>query len=112
MKKPTDLTLAISAGYQQFVEERDIGRGIVEKQKALGGGESVGEMVAADLRLAFPSMSGFSPRNVWYMRLLYEAYSEPNGAQLREEIGLAFRGLPLLSREGETRMRRRGPVRD
>ena len=37
--------------------------------------------------------------------------SEVNGAQLREEIGLVFRGLPLLSREGETRMRWRGQVR-
>ena len=36
----------------------------MEKQKALGWGESVVEMVAADLRNAFPSMTGFSPRNV------------------------------------------------
>ena len=101
MKKPTDTTLATSADYRQFVEELkarvatarlsaarrinhemiflywDIGRGIVEKQKALGWGESVVEMVAADLRKAFPSMTGFSPRNVWYMRRLYEAYSDP-----------------------------------
>lgn len=70
MKKPTDTTLAITADYRQFVEELkarvanarlsaarkvnheitllywDIGRGIVEKQKALGWGESVVEMVA------------------------------------------------------------------
>ena len=101
MKKPTDNTLAITADYRQFVEELktrvstarltaarrinheiiflywDIGRGIVEKQKALGWGESVVEMVAADLRKAFPSMTGFSPRNVWYMRRLYEACSAP-----------------------------------
>ncbi len=99
MKKTTDTALAISADYRQFVEELkarvaaarlsaarrvnheliflywDIGRGIVEKQQALGWGESVVEMVAADLQRAFPSMSGFSPRNVWYMRRLYEAYS-------------------------------------
>ena len=102
MKKPTDNTLAITADYRQFVEELktrvstarltaarrinheiiflywDIGRGIVEKQKALGWGESVVEMVAADLRKAFPSMTGFSPRNVWYMRRLYEACSAPD----------------------------------
>lgn len=101
MKKSADTTLAISADYRQFVEELkarvatarlsaarrinhemiflywDIGRGIVEKQKALGWGESVVELVAEELRQAFPSMSGFSPRNVWYMRRLYEAYSAP-----------------------------------
>ncbi len=98
--KTTDTTLAISADYQQFVEELksrvatarlsaarrinhemiflywDIGRGIVEKQKALGWGESVVEMVAADLRKAFPSMSGFSPRNMRDMKRFYLAYSE------------------------------------
>ena len=101
MKKYTDTPQVIGADYRQFVEELkervaaarlsaarrinhemiflhwDIGRGIVEKQKALGWGESVVEMVAADLRKAFPSMTGFSPRNVWYMRRLYEAYSAP-----------------------------------
>jgi predicted nuclease of restriction endonuclease-like (RecB) superfamily len=101
MKESTDTTLTISADYRQFIEELkarvatahisaarrinhelillywDIGHGIVEKQQALGWGESVVEMVAADLRQAFPSMSGFSPRNVWYMRRLYEAYSSP-----------------------------------
>lgn len=54
----------------------DIGHGIVEKQKALGWGESVVEMVAADLRKAFPSMSGFSPRNMRDMKRFYLAYSE------------------------------------
>ena len=92
MKKPTDTTLSITADYRQFVEELksrvssarlsaarrinhemiflywDIGRGIVEKQKALGWGESVVEMVAGELRQAFPSMSGFSPRNVRDMK--------------------------------------------
>jgi predicted nuclease of restriction endonuclease-like (RecB) superfamily len=98
MKKTTDATLTISADYRQFIEELkarvigarisaaravvhdaillywDIGRGIVEKQKTLGWGDSVVEMVAADLRRAFPQMTGFSPRNVWYMRRLFEVY--------------------------------------
>ena len=100
MKKSTDTTLVISADYRQFVEELkarvaaarlfaarrinnemiflywDIGRGIVEKQKALGWGESVVEMVAEELRLAFPSMSGFSPRNMRDMKRFYLAYSD------------------------------------
>ncbi len=53
----------------------DIGRGIVEKQRSLGWGEAVVEMVAADLRAAFPQMTGFSARNVWDMRRLNEAYT-------------------------------------
>jgi predicted nuclease of restriction endonuclease-like (RecB) superfamily len=53
----------------------DIGRGIVEKQRSLGWGEAVVEMVATDLRSAFPLMTGFSARNVWDMRRLYETYT-------------------------------------
>jgi hypothetical protein len=42
----------------------DIGHGIVEKQKTLGWGDAVVEMVAADLRRAFPASQSFSPDNL------------------------------------------------
>lgn len=65
----------------------DIGRGIVEKQRTLGWGDAVVEMVAADLRRAFPQMTGFSPRNVWDMRRLYATYTAPEFlAQAAREI--------------------------
>lgn len=102
MKKSRDTNLTLSTDYRQFVTDLksriasarlsaarrlnselvtlywDIGRGIVEKQQALGWGESVVEMVATELRAAFPDMSGFSARNVWDMKRLYEAYSAPD----------------------------------
>lgn len=102
MKKSRDSNLTFSTDYRQFVTDLksriasarlsaarrvnselvtlywDIGRGIVEKQQALGWGESVVEMVATELRAAFPDMSGFSARNVWDMKRLYEAYSAPD----------------------------------
>ena len=43
----------------------------------LGWGESVVEMVSADLRRAFPAMRGFSPFNLWRMRQLCLEYSAP-----------------------------------
>lgn len=65
----------------------DIGRGIVGKQQTLGWGDAVVEMVAADLRRAFPQMTGFSPRNVWDMRRLYATYTAPEFlAQAAREI--------------------------
>jgi hypothetical protein len=54
----------------------DIGRGIVEKQQMLGWGESVVEMVSADLRRAFPQVTGFSPRNLRDMKRFYLAYTD------------------------------------
>ncbi len=99
MKNATDQTMMTSPEYRRFIENLktrvisarisaaravnrdlillywDIGRGIVEKQRLLGWGESVVEMVSTDLRRAFPQMAGFSTRNVWDMRRLYEAYT-------------------------------------
>ncbi len=53
----------------------DIGKAIVEKQKTLDWGDSVVEMVAADLRRAFPGARGFSANNVWLMRQFFSEYS-------------------------------------
>jgi predicted nuclease of restriction endonuclease-like (RecB) superfamily len=101
MKTPADPTLALSAGYRQFIEELkarvvgarisaaravsheatllywDIGRVIVEKQQTHGWGDSVVEMVASDLRHAFPGSTSFSADNVWRMRQFYLTYSSP-----------------------------------
>ncbi len=119
MKKPTDSTLSVSADYRQFVEELkarivgarisaaraimhdaillywDIGRGIVEKQQSHGWGDSVVEMVAADLQRAFPGMRGFSPFNLWRMRQLYVEYSSPEFlAQAVPEIRKHGKSIP------------------
>ena len=101
MKGAKDLSLTVLPEYRRFIEDLkarvisaricaaramnrdmillywDIGRGIVEKQKTLGWGDAVVEMVAADLRRDFPQMTGFSPRNVWDMRRLYATYTTP-----------------------------------
>jgi predicted nuclease of restriction endonuclease-like (RecB) superfamily len=55
----------------------DIGRGIVEKQAARGWGESIVKMLSRDLQHEFPSMTGFSARNIWDMRRFYLAYCAP-----------------------------------
>ena len=54
----------------------DIGRGVVEKQEALGWGKSVVESLSRDLKAAFPGMTGFSPDNLWRMRQFYGEYSK------------------------------------
>jgi hypothetical protein len=54
----------------------DIGRGIVEKQKTAGWGESVVERLAADLRAEFPDLRGFSGRTLRDTKRFYLAYSD------------------------------------
>ena len=82
MKGAKDLSLTVLPEYRRFIEDLkarvisaricaaravnrdlillywDIGRGIVEKQKTLGWGDAVVEMVAADLRRAFSTGDG------------------------------------------------------
>jgi predicted nuclease of restriction endonuclease-like (RecB) superfamily len=96
--KSADISLPDSLVYRQFIEELksrvlsaricaaraitheaiflywDIGQAIVRKQQQLGWGDSVVEDVAADLRAAFPNLTGFSARNVWDMRRLFLTY--------------------------------------
>jgi len=55
----------------------DIGQAINEKQEKLGWGNSVVEVLAADLRREFPGVSGYSARNLWDMRRFFATYANP-----------------------------------
>lgn len=54
----------------------DIGRAILNKQDAQGWGTRVIDRLSHDLKQAFPQMSGFSPRNLKYMRSFASAWPE------------------------------------
>lgn len=51
-----------------------IGRDILERQSREGWGAKVIDRLAHDLRTDFPTMKGFSPRNLKYMRSFAEAW--------------------------------------
>src|SRR3972149_1129197 len=100
MKKSTDKDLAITEEYRQFITDMkaritaarlsaarsvnremillywDIGKAIADKQEKLGWGESVVEMVASDLKPAFPGSTGFSSQNLWRMLQFYKTHTE------------------------------------
>jgi predicted nuclease of restriction endonuclease-like (RecB) superfamily len=56
----------------------DLGRGIVEKQRTSGWGDSVIDQISRDLQEAFPGTSGFSARNLRSIRQFYSAYADPS----------------------------------
>ena len=70
------LTAARAVNRQLVALYWDIGRAIVEKQQTFGWGDAVVEMVAADLRRAFPGMHGFSADSVWRMRQFFLEYMD------------------------------------
>jgi predicted nuclease of restriction endonuclease-like (RecB) superfamily len=60
-----------------------IGRDILARQAEQGWGAKVIERLAHDLRIAFPNMKGFSPRNLKYMRAFAEAWP---GSEFVQEV--------------------------
>ncbi len=54
----------------------DIGRTILARQSTEGWGAKVIDRLSVDLRLAFPDMTGLSPRNLKYMRAFAEAWPD------------------------------------
>jgi len=74
----------------------DIGRGIVEKQKKNGWGDSVVEMIAGDLQRAFPDAKGFSPQNLWRMQQMYILHTQPEFlAQVVREMEKEGKQVPV-----------------
>ena len=53
-----------------------IGKSILQKQEKEGWGAKVIDRMAKDLKDAFPDMSGFSPRNIKYMRKFAECWPD------------------------------------
>ncbi len=58
-----------------------IGCDILQRQVEQGWGAKVIERLAHDLRIAFPDMKGFSPRNLKYMRAFAEAWPDASFVQ-------------------------------
>jgi predicted nuclease of restriction endonuclease-like (RecB) superfamily len=54
----------------------DIGRAILGKQGEQGWGARVIDRLSCDLQEAFPEMSGFSPRNLLFMRSFAAAFTD------------------------------------
>ncbi len=92
----------------------DIGRMIAERQADGAYGDAIVEQLAHDLRVEFPGVSGFSRRNVFYMREFYLLYRDlPKVQPLVAQIGWTHNLLILqrckdpLEREFYIRMTRK-----
>jgi predicted nuclease of restriction endonuclease-like (RecB) superfamily len=83
-----------------------IGRDILARQAEQGWGAKVIERLAEDLRLAFPEMKGFSPRNLKYMRAFAQAW--PDEAIVQEALAQLpwYHHLALLDKLPDSEIRR------
>ena len=72
---------AVSVNRELVLLYWEIGRSILSSQQKAGWGAKVIERLSEDLRRAFPEISGFSVRNLKYMRSLAEAYPDEDLVQ-------------------------------
>lgn len=79
--RSAQLKAALSVNRELILLYWRIGRQILESQRQEGWGSKVIDRLSKDLRIAFPEMKGFSPRNLKYMRALAEAYPEEQFVQ-------------------------------
>lgn len=70
------ISVVLNANSSMICLYWNIGRAILQKQKEEGWGAKVIDRMAKDLKEAFPDMSGFSPRNIKYMRKFAECWPD------------------------------------
>ncbi len=83
----------------------DIGRQILEKQQMEGWGAKVIDRLSHDLKGAFPDMTGFSPRNLKYMRKFAESW--PDRSIVQEVLAQItwYHNLALLEKASTPEIR-------
>jgi predicted nuclease of restriction endonuclease-like (RecB) superfamily len=74
--RSAQIRAAISVNRELILLYWQIGRAILKRQQDQGWGAGIVDRLAADLRLAFPDLSGFSARNLRYMRALAEVFPD------------------------------------
>ncbi len=67
---------ALSVNRELIALYFDVGRLLVEKQETLKWGDAVVAQIARDLKREFPSLEGYSKRNLYRMRAFYLAYKD------------------------------------
>ena len=83
----------------------DIGRQILDKQHTEGWGTKVIDRLSHDLKMAFPDMNGFSPRNLKYMRKFAECW--PDRSVVQEPLAQItwYHNLALLEKVSDSKTR-------
>jgi predicted nuclease of restriction endonuclease-like (RecB) superfamily len=79
--KTERLRTVMAANSAMIILYWDIGRLILERQEREHWGAKVIDRLSADLREAYPDMSGLSPRNLKYMRAFAAAWPDPSIVQ-------------------------------
>lgn len=72
----TRIKTVLSANANMICMYWSIGKAVLEKQEKAGWGAKVIDRMSKDLKEAFPDMTGFSPRNIKYMRKFADCWRD------------------------------------
>lgn len=75
--KSAQLKTVVAANSQMLFLYWEIGNYIIQNQNQQGWGARIIDLLSADLRKEFPTIKGFSPRNMFYMRKFAETFPTP-----------------------------------
>ncbi len=84
--KSERLKTVLSANQSMIILYWKIGKSILEQQKKQGWGAKIIDRMSFDIKEEFPSLSGFSPRNLKYMRKFADAW--PNFEIVQRTVAL------------------------
>ena len=99
------LKVVLSANAALVMMYWDIGNSVLQKQQYEGRGAKVIDRLSHDLKDAFPEMSGFSPRNLKYMRKFAESWSDRKIVQEVLAQITWYHNLALLEKVKEPELR-------
>jgi predicted nuclease of restriction endonuclease-like (RecB) superfamily len=103
--KKEKLAVILNANQRMILMYWYIGKAILAKQEAEGWGAKIVDRLSVDLKNAFPEETGFSPRNLKYMRKFAEAWTELEIVQ-RTVAQIPWRSnITLLDRLKEPELR-------
>lgn len=74
--KSAQLKAAVTVNAQLLELYWDLGKDIAQKQKEANWGDAILEQLSLDLKLAFPSIKGFSRRNLYAIKQWYSFYAK------------------------------------
>jgi predicted nuclease of restriction endonuclease-like (RecB) superfamily len=103
--KKERLKTILSANASMILMYWNIGKSILNRQQNEGWGTKVIDRMSKDLKEAFPDMSGFSPRNLKYMRKFADAWQDKEIVQ-RTVAQIPWRSnITLLDKIKDTKLR-------
>lgn len=96
--RAAQLRAGLAATCEMVMLYWSIGRDILDRQEHAGWGAKIIDQMSADLRRAFPTMRGFSSRNLKYMRAFAKAWPEEQIVQDRLAQLTWFHQIALLEK--------------